>query len=125
MIFQYTLPKIISGEKTQTRRVTKANEEPRFVDGTIQSVAQSGRTKWRIGKTYAIQPRRGSRQVGRIELKNIRYEPVREISRTDAKKEGFATPQEFFDTWKKIHGEQSLNQKVWVLEFVVKELAID
>lgn len=62
MIFQHTWEKILSGDKTQTRRIVKERE---FIIGdAVRHQAQpplknTGRTKWQAGKTYAVQQGRG------------------------------------------------------------------
>jgi hypothetical protein len=121
MIFQYTLPQVLSGQKTQTRRIAKPNDQPLIMDGHIEAVLQSGRTKWKVGKSYAVQLKRGSKQVARIQIKAIRREEVDQISAKDARKEGFQSRREFLDTWKYIHGEKHMAESVWVLEFELLE----
>lgn len=122
MIFQHTLPQIIEGKKTQTRRLAKPNEEAIVSRGNIKAVLQSGRKKWQVGGTYAIQPKRGGAAIGRLEIKCIRQELAIHISHEDALQEGFNDLDEFIETWQKIHGKNSLENAVWVLEFEVKEI---
>lgn len=117
MIFQHTWEKVLSGEKTQTRRI--ALPEP---DGTgsfdcemisypmgIESVQRirvnddSWRTIYQVGKTYAVQPSRTAKAIARIRITDIRREDVRKISQADAKAEGFANEIEFWKTWYGMH----------------------
>ena len=78
MIFKQ-VDEILSGQKTQTRRVVKPGEEPNrwFTDGpdddricevVHQTNRMAIRTKWAIGHTYAVVPKRG--QPGMIWIEN-------------------------------------------------------
>ena len=74
----------------QTRRVAKEGEYPGLiVDGQILWVhGPSGRVKWMIGRTYAIQTGRGIKAIGRFELLAIRQEPLQDITPDDVEAEG-------------------------------------
>lgn len=126
MIFQHTLPQILCFEKTQTRRIVKSNEiANRTRYNRIDTVLHGGRVKWRVGQTYSIQPGRGKSQVARLEITKIRSEKITRISTQDAIAEGFQGRADFLSTWKTIHGENSLDLRVWVIEFKVIALLID
>lgn len=86
MIFAHTWEKVLSGKKSQTRRL-------RLPDYN---------TPYRVGKTYAVQPGRGQKAVGRIEIVSIRQEDVRHISQEDVIAEGYDRLG-FFLTWTKMH----------------------
>lgn len=108
MIFAHTLDKVLSGEKSQTRRIRKPGDEFFPEDlGDAAAVMHKGfsayRLMWEVGKTYAVQPGRGKPAVARIQIVNIRREDVREISDADVKAEGFETASDFFMTWCKMH----------------------
>lgn len=118
MIFQYTLPQILSGEKTQTRRVMQEKDTALYdTHNAIEAVLVNNKVKWQVGQTYAVQPGRAKAQVARIRITQINSEYVSEISPADAVAEGFADRQEFLAAWQRIHGENSLNLPVWVLRF--------
>ncbi len=122
MIFQYTLDLLLSGRKTQTRRVTKAGESTIPADDRIVAVQTHGREKYRVGKTYAVQPSRNEASVARIRLLGIKRERAGDASLADAQAEGYASREAFFAQWQTIHGVDSLDRAVWVLTF---ELARD
>lgn len=118
MIFQYTLDLLLSGRKTQTCRLTKAGEvTERDANGAIVAVTAKGRDKYRVGKTYAVQPARTQPAVARIRLTGIERKNVQEITEAEAKAEGYANRDEFFDVWRTVHGEKKLNADVWALRF--------
>jgi uncharacterized protein YhfF len=144
MIFQATLDKVLSGEKTQTRRVVKSGEdiypENRSWRGNGEYYTQptevynflTNRVKYQVGKTYAIQPGRGKKAVGRIRITAIRLENLHDITEEDARAEGclgyignlddgdYMSPREAFkDVWIELHGWRGWldNPEVWVIEF--------
>ena len=65
MIFatENAIRQIISGEKTQTRRLVKEGEHPAFDIGmeinTDCVFTKDAKIKWQVGKTYAVQSGRG------------------------------------------------------------------
>ncbi len=122
MIFQYTLDLLLSGRKTQTRRIAKAGETAIPADDRIIAVQTHGRDKYRVGKTYAVQPSRTAASVARIRLIGLKRERAGDISLEDAQAEGYASREEFFATWQQIHGANALDLAVWALTF---ELARD
>ena len=133
MLFIHTIDKVLSGEKTQTRRLAKDDEGMIFgrvgsicqdIEEYINSYPRMGvsyieRVRFQIGKTYAAQPGRGKPQQGRIKITAIRCEHLLEITDADAIKEGFASRDEFLAAWDKINGPNARNKLVWVLDFEV------
>lgn len=129
MIFQHA-DKVLSGEKTQTRRIVKPGDIGliRQVEGyeikdggdhiyqslpvdvantaTITAVNRNGRRLWYVGQSVAVQPGRGQKSVGRIEITGIRREDVRSISYEDAIAEGFKSRDEFIALWIAMHDKQ-------------------
>lgn len=103
MIFKQ-IADIRSGAKTQTRRIVKPNEVSTLVrddpeNETIHSVYTCNntdtmvrycKTKWVVGKDYAVIPKRGQPAIKdiRIRITGIRREPVQAISYHDALAEG-------------------------------------
>ena len=128
MIFQHTIDKVLSGEKTQTRRLFKAGDYGWMCGYSNEINPSTGRTgfiyssvsnqqsekiinRWQVGKTYAIQPGRSMKAVGRIEIVSIRCQDVRNISAKDAYAEGFAGKIDFLATWAGMH-DKSLGLKI-------------
>lgn len=143
MIFQHTWEKVLSGQKTQTRRLFRneafdANWGPSGVlvnagmcnsavidEGEMKDIVcvfaansddgrlydenfKCKRRKWVVGSAYPVQPGRGEKSVGRIQITGIRLEDVRQISEGDAKAEGFKSIDDFLATWVMMH-DKSMN----------------
>ena len=106
MQFTHTFKAILDGSKTQTRRIIKPGEYSNewHLDGDddlrINEILAPrtkpdkygmtiGRQVYGVGKTYAVQPGRGKKAVGRFRITGLRREDVREISVEDAKAEGW------------------------------------
>jgi hypothetical protein len=118
MIFQYTLDLLLSGRKTQTCRLAKPGETAvRGSDGAIEAVKAGRRDKYRVGKTYAVQPARTAAAVARIRLTGIERKNVQAITEAEAQAEGYDTREEFFAVWRDVHGEKKLTAEVWALRF--------
>jgi hypothetical protein len=116
MIFQYTWPQV-------TRRVISPTEVAiRTRYNRVSTVKQNGRTKWQVGATYAVQPGRGQSQIARIQLTRITRQRISRITNAQARAEGFADRQAFLKTWQTIHGSDSVDQAVWVIEFELVEV---
>jgi hypothetical protein len=76
--------------------------------------------KWEVGRSYALQPGRGKRAVGRIRITAIRYcERAGEISDEDARAEGFTTAEEFREVYGRLNGAGALDRPCWALTFAV------
>jgi hypothetical protein len=93
------LAKVLSGEKTETRRVHKQ--------------------EWKVGKTYAVRDTWFSKPQGYIIILRKFRQRLAEISDVDIKKEGFRTKDEFFNAWKRIYGKIDENEVLVVYEFKV------
>jgi hypothetical protein len=122
MLFQYTLPQVLAGEKTMTRRLIAPNDTAvEDANGQIQAILSNGRDKFRVGKTYAVQPARGKPQVARIKALRLGRDNVSAISEQDARAEGFVSREAFLNEWRTIHGDAKMNADVWVIEFRLVE----
>jgi hypothetical protein len=104
MIFRPELVKaILAGKKTQTRRVVKHSEDA---------------SRYRAGRSYALQRGRGMRAVARIDITAVRMEMLHAIDEADARNEGFDSRAAFMDYWEALHGNRD-DRPVWVLTFTV------
>jgi len=94
------IPKIINGEKTQTRRA-------------------SGRYK--LGRFYSIQPSRTSKAIpdGKIIIINKTLEFFAQISPKDAQEEGGYSPDEFERLYEKLHPKWD-ERYVYTFRFIPK-----
>lgn len=150
MLFKpYLAEAILQGKKTQTRRLiipatapagttaTATHTGTVLYDSHIIATYQNRRLRWRVGNTYAIQPGRGKKAVGRFRLLSIRQEPLQAISYQDAKSEGMSHPPTlhilgfvqlpapcilaFFRLWNSVHTKLGTrwqdNPQVFVLTF--------
>ncbi len=121
--------KVMAGEKTQTRRLVREGESVDILrkgyhvrlyedfpfrlregDAIVAVHHPSGRIKWqaydREWRTYSVQPGRGRKQIGRVKILAIDYEEdVGNVSEEDALAEGFASPDDFVDAWRQMHGD--------------------
>jgi len=126
---------VLDGTKTETRRIVRPNEygwikghrtdaeglpHPRYSEVCIAS-AGANRLKWAVGRTYAVQPKRGAKSRGRMRLLSIEREPVNEITDEGAIAEGCHDVIDYIDLWDSINkapgdGWED-NPSVWVLGF--------
>jgi len=163
MIFSHTWKMVLSGQKTVTRRLVKPGEYDTIQPDerwpitdwdkltcevphsqmhlvTVDAVyTASGRVKWRVGQTYAVQPGRTEKGIARIRLTGIRRERLQDITEEDAWAEGcyekitdwiefgevmqaeYSSVEVYADLWYSIHTAPGTtwadNPEVWVLEF--------
>ena len=102
MLFKrYLLEKILSGEKTQTRRPIKRKK---------------GRAIWEVGKQVGV--RNGYKPfVAYVTIKRRYRQKLGQITDKDARKEGFANVDEFKQAWIQIYGNWKPNEIIWVYDF--------
>lgn len=145
MIFQHTHKKVLSGEKTQTRRIIKdvnlvvgvdgspaATDSPYFDEGNEIEVVctESGKQIYKVGNVYAVQPGRNQKAVGYIRITAIRRESLQAISYEDARAEGAPPDHEcdcfspvlwYANLWNHINNRKGVrwedNPAVWVISF--------
>lgn len=132
MIFKQ-IHEIVSGQKTQTRRVVKPGEEARYFPwGEIEWVGSSnGKAKWRLWNDYAVVPKRGARTYIheghplRIVITGIRQERLHDITEEDAQAEGVRDCAEYKRLWRSINKTRGTrwddNPLVWVIEFCIAD----
>lgn len=112
MIFSEQLAeKVLGGRKTVTRRrMTHPN---------------GAASQYRVGKVYAVQPGRGKRHVGHMEIVRAWHEPLWKLDGNAARREGFRTVEEFMTYWRWLHGNCHADEVVAVIEFRVAERCPD
>ncbi len=95
------IPKIIFGNKTQTRRIAEDLSFP-YEERTLCGVMVDG-----------------LRCVYSMHITAYRQEPVGEITESDAAKEGFSSVRDFEKAFDEIYGEGVFltNPIVWVIDF--------
>lgn len=74
--------KVLDGRKTVTRRRS---------------------SHYRVGKVYAVQPGRGKRHVGHIEVESVDIERLMPLTEGEARLEGFANRADFICYWQQLH----------------------
>ena len=126
MIFQHTAQWVLDKSphtgraKTQTRRPAKSGDHIVTAsphDNTIVAVERNGRLLYEVGRTYAVQPGRGKRSLGRIRLRGIRREErAGNIAQGDARAEGFATPDDFRSVWANLYNRDGLERPCYALQ---------
>lgn len=134
---------VLDGTKTQTRRLVKPGDRlmsfttfeypddgsERIEHPGVYVQDANGRLRWWTGRTYAVQPGRGKRSLGRRRLLEIRREKLWDISIEDIKAEGVCpiVPDnllfrlEWVSLWNSINNKKGTrhqdNPLVWALTF--------
>ena len=81
---------VLDGTKTQTRQLVQPGDFcPLMIEDNCIGVERNGRLLWQIGNTYAIQPGRSKKAVGRICITGIRRKQLQDISFNDMLCEGY------------------------------------
>jgi hypothetical protein len=97
---------VLSGKKTQTRRPIKTDEVT---------------CRYRVGHTYAVQPKRGARSKGRIQILAASRQRLGDLTDQEAKAEGFPSRVAFFRYWAKLYERVDHDEQVWAIAFVPAE----
>lgn len=120
MQFAHTWEKVLSQDKTQTRRLALPEPDStgncpcemiRYPDGNEAVCRYSNgawRIRWQVKRPYAVQPGRNKKAVGYISIKEFKREDVRTISNADVKAEGFHSFADFIKVWCKMHDPDNL-----------------
>jgi hypothetical protein len=122
------LTKVLAGTKTQTRRRVTENDWIARASGEMcwdfrygESVAWVGgsdRHRFRVGQIVVVQPGRGQRAVGHIRITEICYcARACDLSADDTHAEGFASVEEFRETYARLNGRAVLDRSCWALTF--------
>lgn len=103
---------IVRGKKTMTRRLVKHDKA-----GTLRDC------RYKIGRTYAVQPGRGKPSDGtRVLITDVRTELLGEISFDDARAEGFRTTDDFKRYWVRLHDEAWLERQAQAADVPAADL---
>ena len=111
MIFKPEMvEKILAGEKTVTRRPARPGNSLHGPDWRP--------CRYEVGKTYAVQPGRGQKGVGRIRVLAVRRKPLGHYMLTDETlREGFQSFTRFRAYWEHLYGSYDPTQLVDRIEF--------
>lgn len=110
MIFRKELAAaIVLGEKTATRRLA--------VDSERAMWRRQEPWRYQPGKRFAVQPGRGVDGVTMAIVTARRMDPLSAVTSADARREGFATRDDFVTAWREINGSYDPDQRVHVVEF--------
>lgn len=109
--------KILDGKKIQARQLAQKGDTFSCTEENWGVWQENGYCKCYIGQLLSLWPIDGKRQRGHTIVTNIHLERLGNISEADAHAEGYASVQEYIDTWRKIYGEWIPNQEVWVVGF--------
>lgn len=104
--------KVIASQKTVTRR-PRTGSNPSGKPGGWEDEP----CRYKAGKTYAVQPGRGKKAIGRIRVLSVRPELMTDLDDDEARLEGFANTREFTAKWLSIYGKGSWLDIVWRIEF--------
>jgi len=99
----YHIEPILTGKKTQTRRVWK---KPRVKVGNIYRA-----------KTHLFS----KNYFALLRITGLRKEKLGDMTEEDAIAEGAKSLTHFREIWQDIHGSWNPEQEVWVVEFEVVE----
>lgn len=147
MLFQHTWKYVVSGAKTQTRRLALEGDsapvdesDPSRPIIKVVRTADAGvpKTLYQVGQIHSIQPGVAKKTIGNIKITAIRRERLQDISEADTLREMPVTSSQadvpaapqalkaFKETWDIMHPQPGArwedNPEVWVLEF---ELALN
>lgn len=120
MIFKPELvEKVLAREKTVTRRPVK------YEDTGFEIRAMPCRYK--VGRTYALQPGRGKKAVGRIlivDVRRVRLGVAATWPRAEANREGFRVWRDLMNYWTGLYGSYDPTQLVDRIEFELVEAPV-
>jgi len=102
MIFAKTWEKVLSGEKTQTRRIKRG--------------------PYKLGHVYAVQPGRGKKAVAHIRMKRIWMQDITSftvprLSNEQLRAEGFKEYRDFVEVFKTANDLKHMPPFLWAFEF--------
>ena len=102
--------KVLDGSKTVTRR---------RLHGRL--VWPPSALRYQPGRTYAVQPGRGGKAIGRIHVRQVYLQHLGAMIHEDARLEGFRCLADFDSYWRHLHGTWNPEEEVAVIEFELVE----
>lgn len=103
---------VISGRKTQTRRLWKPTWEHGVLDCiSIVAIFNNGRVQYAIGRLLPIIPKRAQPairiegEIARVCVVALRRERLQDITEADAIAEGVNSVAEYRELWTSINGK--------------------
>jgi hypothetical protein len=98
---------VMDGSKTVTRRLVSDNPRSPWWRDQCALV---------VGLSYAVQPGRGKKAIGRAVVLSKRHEPLGRLDDAEARREGFADAVEFEAAFAAINGSYDPTVEVWRIE---------
>ena len=108
--WQYDTDQLIRDSKTGIARVLQTDK-----NGNL-------RVRYEEGKKFAAQPARGSKGLGFGELAYISSGIPGELAESVFHREGFASPEDYLATLKKMHGNIIMTRPFWILQIKLLEV---
>lgn len=90
---------ILSGRKTQTRRI--------------------GKKRWKIGSTHQARLNFKDPYFAKLLITNVYLEKLVDISDEDVYNEGYDSKEEYFNVFRNLNGDIDLDSEIWVVCFKV------
>jgi hypothetical protein len=124
----HTAKLIVLRELSPQKRKAARTEDPRMpifkpellkkiLEGTKTQTRRPGKQRYREGRRYGVRSSRFKKSEAHIVITRSRREKLGDISREDAKKEGFSNVEEFQTTWRRIYRRWNPTQIVTVYDF--------
>ena len=89
----------------------------KVLDGS-KTVTRRRSSRCQVGKVYAVQPGRGKRHVGHIEIESVQKQSLSLVTYPgEAHREGFRSRGDFVNYWEKLHGSIQYREQVTRIAF--------
>jgi hypothetical protein len=89
------------GSKTETRRL--------------------GKKRWNEGSVHEAKTKLFGKPFAKLRILRVFRQPLGQMTRSDAKKEGYRTLQDYITVFRTINGFWEPSQSVWVVQFKVEK----